>query len=583
MTFNLTRAQAVAAVGEREWTKGTPYVARLTGLTAQPDGGRTVLRGSAHGQEKYAVTVTLGSDGVEALHCSCPVGPGCKHCAALLARAVDDPAGFTALPALDEVLDGLDEHALRRLVRRMLEREPELLGLVLSAPRRRSEGRSDLRGRIEATLNLIDYDPEEDWEGEGPDLSDLEPLLEEAAALLEGVDSLDGQGRVDLLDAFLALLSGLGDLNDEDYDLGLDAFTGPARTGVLRILGLELDENERESALDGLQESIGDFGWAPDEMQEHGQLALFAALPEEDQQVILTFIRRLRDGLNHGDQYAKQRLAATLLELGRTQPTNPVEELRLAHASGDPATVVQVLLRHGRRDEAMQALRDSRPRLAPQEVEADLRDAGLLPELEAYAAANLTTFGARAWLYGQYRQTGRNAEAYDLARDAVLKGTGEHALYTSHFLSRDLDWRAELKAVSPDWPADREAYVKAQWPHPGRAQSLMRFLLAEDMLERATALVNRTPPGKPSPVGATLTGELALRVPPEHAKPLILRAVAEHVGGRGRDHYHEAAGLLGRAAGVIGHDESRSIARLLVQDFPKLTALKDELRQAGLL
>ena len=84
-------------------------------------------------------------------------------------------------------------------------------------------------------------------------------------------------------------------------------------------------------------------------------------------------------------------------------------------------------------------------------------------------------------------------------------------------------------------------------------------------------------------MGAELIGSLALRLPAEAAKLLLLRAVTEHVAGRGRTHYHEAASLLGRATPVIGQDEVTSIARLLMQDFPRLPALKDELRQAGLL
>ncbi|WP_309572892.1 SWIM zinc finger family protein [Deinococcus sp.] len=581
MTFTLSRADSLAYIGDREWKKGQSYVRGLTGLSAQPDLGHTVLRASAHGQEKYAVTVTLNAGEVAEALCSCPVGGGggCKHVAALLARAVDDPASFAVLPALDEVLDGMDTAQLRLLVRRMLKREPELLALLLTVPR--AAGGHDLQRRIEAAFALIDYDPEEDWGGEGPDLSDLEPLLEEVQAQLSGLDVLDEQARTHLLDALLTFLNGCAEIDNEDYDWGITEYVSTARTGLLRLLALELPEHEHENALDGLQESIGDFGWDEGEMEAEGQFELLAALPEDTQHMLRAFVHGLMDATP--ETYRRRALAGTLLALSSETDLDPEEELRLARATGNQAEVVRVLFRHGRIEEAITALSKGGRPLAPQEVETEFQERDLMPRLEDYARSHLRVFGARAWLYGRYCETGRTAEAHALAREAVLTGTDEHEYYTSRFLTRDLNWLKELHVISPDWPADREAYIARQWTFPARSGDLMRFVLDEGLLDWAERIVNRSPAGRPLLVSAALVGELALQLPADRARPLILRAVAEHVASQGRDHYSAAARLLCGAETLIGQDEVAAIVRTLVQEYPRRTSLKAELKSAGLL
>lgn len=578
----LTKQAALAWAGQREWQKGESYGRTLTGLSAQPDDQRLLLRGRAHGQESYSVRVTLNGGVVEAALCSCPVGDAgrCKHVAALLNRAVTEPQAFAPWPDLRELLNGLGESELRRVIRLMLEREPDLMRILLTRVSSSAQGDArasgDLRRRIEAAFSLVEYDVEEDWEGEGPDLSDLAPLVEEVVKLLADMNILDAQGRVDAVDACVAVLSGLGELGLEDYDFDLREFVAPARTGLLKLLALPLEENTREIALDALQESVADLDWPDHEIKEYDQRTLFDALPAEDRQIISLFLKGLLD--SRLPDYRKRSFASTLYALSAGGGNLSFEEeMKLAQTTGEVRDVLEVLFKHGRTEAAREELQSARRKPAPQEVEDLFAQHHLLPQLEDYARANLKVFGARAWLYQRFRESGRTAQAHALARDAVLNGTGDHEFYTSFFLRTDLNWLNELKAVSPNWPADRTEYLKKVWKSAALTDRLMRFLLAEGLLDDAQRLMKERPHLSPGLIAA-----LAMRLSAEQAKPLLMKAAAAHVAGGSRTHYAQAAQTLSEGVALIGREEAQAIARLLLQDNPRLRALPEELKKVGL-
>ncbi|MBZ9716104.1 SWIM zinc finger family protein [Deinococcus multiflagellatus] len=567
---------ARAHVGAHEWRKGQPYVAGLTALSAQPDGDTVTLSGIARGQERYRVQATVRAGAVEAAHCSCPVGGGggCKHVAALLARAAGAPEDFEAWPDLDATLAALSADDLRALVRRLLRREPDLTRLVVAG----GSG-AGLAGQLQAAFAEIAYDPEEDWEGEGPDLSDVWPLAEELSRLGE----TPGANPQAVLNAAVALLDGAAELQDEDYGVELHDLAAPARSALLRLLARELAEDVRSSAHDALHEAAAEFGWGAAEIAQEGQADLFAALPPEDRALSLGFLHGLLDA--EGRAYRRQELARTLGVLGQlgAGEVTPEAEVTLARAAGDLEGLVRLLLAQGCVPEAVAALGEGPRPVPPQQVEAPFREFGLLDALEAHARANLRVYGARAWLYGHFRETGRDADAHTLALDAVLHGTGDHPDFTASFLPRDLDWLAALKAVSPDWPADRETLMDHWAQQRLNLGCLVLFLLQEGLGERALPVFRRHKADPLRVLGPHLATRLALALPAAEAKPLLLQAAAAHIQGRGRKHYADAAGALRSAAPLLGHEEVRSAARLFVQEYPTLRALKEELTRAGLL
>lgn len=573
----LSRETALAWVGQHEWKKGQDYVRGLTGLSRQPEGQGTAYRANAHGQEKYAVQATVQDGQIVAARCACPVGGGgdCKHVAALLARIVGSSADFEALPSVDEVLNQLNEAGLRETIRLMLRAEPTLLRLLLTRPRPAPDGSTHLLRRVQDAFSLIDYDPEEDWEGEGPDLSDLDPLLEEMRQLSARREQLSEAALNDLADAAIECMDGLLGLYDDEYGVEPTDYMAPIRTVLLALLGMPMHEALRENLRDSLQESILEAGWSASEVSAEGQAELVALLPAAERADLMHFLAGSSEQVS---SYRERGLAAVRLELSQGEALDFAEELALARQTGEVRSEVAVLLRHGRpASEVSQTLREAPRKAAPQEVEDLLAAHDLLPQLEDYARQHLKVYGARAWLYGRYRQTGRQAEAHALAREAVLKGTGDHAFYTSRFLPQDLKWVAELKAISPDWPADRAEYIRKIWKSAALTDSLLGFLLDEGLLPEAQQLVTERKEANPE-----LVTRLALRLPADQAKPLLLRAATLHVAGGNRTHYAQAAATLKEGSALIGQEEARAMARLLLQNNPRLRALPEELKKVGL-
>lgn len=592
--FILQKAAALSYAGEREWRKGQPYVSSLTGLSAQPDGAVTMLRGSAYGQERYSVSATLERGQVQGAACSCPVGGDgrCKHVAALLARAVTSPADFRELPPLDAALDALDAPALRAVIRRMLSREPDLLSVLLTQPSQSSpqsiaqpntgqvqpdgaDPASDLPGRIRVAFDLMDFPDEDHWHWEndwdGPDFSELTPMLEELQELVAAAPTGDLAAQRSALAAIQATLDGCHDLNTQQPDLDdLSTLIEPAREALLSLLARPLPAELQSAALDTLHASVANLGWPDHEID--GQLDLFTELPAEDRARTVAFVRGLHD--SETGEYARQRRARTLYALASTGDLSASENLALARATGDLFMITAALLDSGQPEEAT-ALLGEHPELSLSVVAGLFQDSGALAHLEAFARTRPDPW-ARRWLFTHLYEQYRRAEAHAVARDALTQLPPAHA--DTPF------WITQLKTVSSDWPADRETLIthwtaRRDGPH---LPPLVRLLLREHQPERAAQLLHDVP----DPVGVLgldLARQLAMQLPAEQAVALIIQVAAAHVAGRSRAHYQSAARTLRDAAPIIGRAEAQSAARLLTQEYPTLRALKEELQAAGLL
>ncbi|GAA5437184.1 hypothetical protein M8445_14740 [Deinococcus aquaticus] len=591
--FTLQKTQALSHAGEREWRKGQPYMSSLTGLSAQPDGAVTILRASAYGQERYSVSATIDRGQVQGAACSCPVGGDgrCKHVAALLARAVASPADFRKLPLLDAALDALDAPALRAVIRRMLSREPDLLSVLLTQPNTQSSTQpqtaqvqpdgadpiSDLPGRIRVAFDLLDLPDEDHWHWEndwdGPDFSELTPMLEELQELVGAALSGDHAAQLNALAAIQATLDGCHDLNAQQPDLSLDdlsTLVEPARTALLSLLARPLPAELQGAALGTLHESVANLGWPDHEID--GQLDLFTELPAEDRALTVAFVRGLHD--SEAGTYARQRRARTLYALASTGDLSAHENLAFARATGDTVMITAALLDSGQPEEAT-ALLGEHPEISLSVVAGLFQEYGALAHLEAFARTRPDPW-ARRWLFTHLNEQNRRAEAHTVARDALMQLPPAHA--DTPF------WITQLKTVSPDWPADRETLIThwAARPDGPHLLPLVRLLLREHQPERAAQLLH----GVPDPVsvlGLDLARQLALQLPAEQALALIIQVAAAHVAGRSRPHYQSAARTLRDASPIIGRAEAQSAARLLTQEYPTLRALKEELQAAQLL
>lgn len=93
------------------------------------------LEARCHGSmpNPYRVIAELGDEGIVWDDCSCPIGGGCKHVAALLLTWVHQPESFTTKEEVDDLLENKNKTELIALVQEMLKRAPEL-DILLDLP-----------------------------------------------------------------------------------------------------------------------------------------------------------------------------------------------------------------------------------------------------------------------------------------------------------------------------------------------------------------------------------------------------------------------------------------------------------------
>lgn len=124
----LNEADIRAWTDPRSFQRGQRYFRAGHILNPHRDGPLLRARCTGSCPSPYAVQVSLGPTGILAADCSCPVGHGghCKHVVALLLAWVNDPNAFSTAEDLDSALQTMSKVQLVDLVRRMLDRCPEL-------------------------------------------------------------------------------------------------------------------------------------------------------------------------------------------------------------------------------------------------------------------------------------------------------------------------------------------------------------------------------------------------------------------------------------------------------------------------
>ena len=115
-------------VGPASFQRGRAYFRQ--GAIQNPRRQRETLKANCLGSyaPSYRVEVTFDLDGIGWADCSCPVGGGgyCKHVAAMLLTWLDSPSVFKEIEDLDAALEQRSKGELIALIRRMLQREPDL-------------------------------------------------------------------------------------------------------------------------------------------------------------------------------------------------------------------------------------------------------------------------------------------------------------------------------------------------------------------------------------------------------------------------------------------------------------------------
>jgi len=117
-----------AWIGPASLRKGKSYFDQGAIMEPRRQGMTLKARCLGSSAPSYRVEVTLDDEGISVAECSCPIGFGghCKHVAALLLTWLNNPKAFKESADLDTTLEQRSKPELVGLIRRMLQRYPDL-------------------------------------------------------------------------------------------------------------------------------------------------------------------------------------------------------------------------------------------------------------------------------------------------------------------------------------------------------------------------------------------------------------------------------------------------------------------------
>lgn len=343
----------------------------------------------------YDVRVVFEAGGITEAWCSCPYdwGGWCKHVVAALLRAFREPEDVRELPALEEVLSGLDREQLESLLLRLAERNPRLADAIegevplLRAPSSGSVGspRADVdvgsvRYRVHSIVRSLDrMQPSEAYWHVGGVVDEVRRVLDGARVSIEAGE---GCAALLVLEAITAEYTQAWEwLDDSNGEVG-DFFYELGEAWTEAFLSAELTRSEREvwiEKLEAWREELemyaggeafdaallaAERGWdhpplahvlaKPGEMSETGA-------PEQDDDDLLTVARlnvlerqgRFEEYLRLAEHAGEaSRRAAMLVRVGRSEEAVEYASERLGTPE-EALVVAEVLRKHEEVDEAL--------------------------------------------------------------------------------------------------------------------------------------------------------------------------------------------------------------------------------------
>jgi uncharacterized Zn finger protein len=560
--------------GERYYRQGAIRNPRVQGrqLKAQ------CLGTSAH---SYRVEVTFGDGNVAATDCSCPVGGGCKHVAALLLAWIAEQDDFARVEETSTVLERRTKDELIALVRLMLARYPDLetlLELPLPNPSKKHKPLdAELIRRQVASVVDIESD---DWEG-GPDVvRALVPMLDLAMQYMDGKDWHNAATVYEIVAR--EVLDNYESLYDEDGEIGslvndcveklgqcLQATADAAlREAILRAL---FDLYRRDMELGGLD--LG--GQGPEIIEEHAS--------DDEKRRVANWVREaLANGPRRDSRYVREALGIFLLDL-TAEDMDDQTFLDTTQELGLTDETVERLLVLQRVDEAIAIIEDAADHELTRFAEQLVRH-GHTERARAIVRGRGATSQddhLLQWLKDKAKQAGDIDEALTLAEQLFWARPAIHKL----------DELKELAQERGRWDTLRAEIVE-RWTAQGKNGLLTEFHLGQGDVRSALETVERTSPtswGWDQPAAPLLRLEVAKAAEaayPRDAIRLYMEAVRRLIEQQGRDNYATAATYLLRIRDMYVRLDEEATWETLIADlrneYQRRPALQQEWDDAGL-
>lgn len=533
--------------------RGLDYYRRgsVTSMVRRGEDLRAEVVGS--GFAPYDVRVVFDAAGIIKAWCSCPYdwGGWCKHVVAALLHAIREPKDVRELPALEEVLSGLDREQLESVFLRLAERDPHLadaiereVSLLPRAPSSGSPSESprtgvdvgSVRDRVHSIIRSLRYmQPSEAYWHVGGVVDEVRRVLDGARALIEA-----GEGR-DALLVLEAITEEYAEawewLDDSDGEVG-EFFHELGEAWTEALLSAKLTRSEREGWGEKLE------GWCEELETYAGGEAFYAALLAAEQGWDHPMLARVLQGEatetaeapEQDEDYDGDLNVARLNVLARQGRFE--EYLRLAEHAGEVSRHAVMLVRVGRSEEAveyaLERLGTPEETLTVAEALRDHEDPGRALRIGEHG---LSLEGRKATLAVWVRELASEMGRPGLALRAGVIAFREEPALSSYLRAREL--------AGEDWPEHRARLLDHLRRRSGSYYPAghVEVFLHEGMVPDAIAAVEE------SPVAALIerVAEAAVESHPDWVIGACRRR-AEEIMDEGRSrHYSEAVAWLARA------------------------------------
>ncbi len=552
------------------------------------------LKGQCWGSvpKPYRMEVTLNSSGIISGVCSCPVGYACKHTVALLLTWIHEPEAFTEEEELDTTLERFSKDELITLIKKMLDRAPEMEDLL------QIQALSDVSPTQTITPDVVSQQVAQAMSSGGYDdwgaSYNISQTLFDIVALGDsyaGHEDWHNAATV-YATAARAILDNYASVYDEEGEILMPV--GECVVGLGQCLeALPDNDAAREDILravfevenwDLVQGGLG--------MTDEAYVVLVEQTTPNERAMVAEWVREVipsRDLDNFSRSWRRQAYGRLLLDLEGEQ-LDEEAYLQLCRETDQIHKLVRRLLDLERVDEAADVARSAKDydlfNMAPIFVEHDKEK--IIYHLIKERAETSKDTRLKDWLK-QYAQEHNNPEE-------VL------ALAQELFWMRpSVQGYQELCSAAQSlqrWDAVREATLKRLAENDRYTGLRIEIYLAEENV--ALALQTLKEARRASGQGSIGYGgywgydqPLHIRVAqaaeseyPDEAIEIYLHTVNRLIAARGRNNYATAAQYLLRVREIYNNsDKSAEFSQLIKkirEDNSRLPAMQDEFDKAGL-
>ncbi len=570
----------------RSFQRGENYYEEGAIRNPRVQGNRLLAECSGSAASSYRVTIALDTKGIEAGHCSCPVGSHCKHCVALLLTWLYEPESFTTEEAVQVRLDERSREELVALIQQMVARHPDLETLLDMpiAGISPSESLLDpalIRRQVLDAVSSMGYD---EWDrGYGsPSASQLYTVLG------QGTDYQNAQAWVNATVVFATLAEEVMDSYEEMYDDEgeVAGVVDSCAEGLGKCLEATSDPDLRQQIIQTLFDiyrwdmNLGGLGG--------GDSAYSALVGETNSEEKADVAGSVRAALAtqkkaSADSWSTKALGGFLLQL-EAETLSDEEYLRLCRETGRSEDLVRRLLVLGRSDEAAKA--------------AKATPAHELLTLSKIIYAAGHTSLAEQVLQGRIEENNDRNILSQLIDWAVARNAAPEALTLALRLFGQFKQLAvyqqvrKIAGLAERWP-EVQADVLGGLEKEGNFSLLTEVYVDEKRVDDALAAFKLIGQSRqrtlyhfhPTSLGLSVA-RLAEESRPSAAIDIYRDEAQRAIAGRNRDSYAVAATHLRRVKAIYEQMGEAAKWKALIaqirQENKRLPALQDELNRAGL-